>query len=184
MGVHYYPSEQWVLSADYIHRAPRLPFNSFFSVFSVQTSEELEGGIDYTVVSAARIFVRGAAVRYVDDKSFRYTVGVANDYASASYRGGTGYAGELNAISLQGSYPLCQRMVIPTLGVSYTSYKLSSSDNTENTVATVLGLIARPWQLLSVDVQGQWLTNKVYKDDLRLFAEVNFWISQKLNLFE
>ena len=184
MGVHYYPAGRWALSADYIHRAPRLPYNSFFSVFSVPTSEELEGGADYTIVRSTRVFVRGAAVTYVDDHSFRYTFGVANDYASASYRGSTGYAGELNAVSVQGSYPICNRALIPILGVSYTSYKLNAEDNTENTVATVLGVIARPLQLLSVDVQGQWLSNKVYKNDLRLFAELNFWISQNLNLFE
>lgn len=184
MGLHYYPSEQWGLSADYIHRAPRLPYNSFFSVFSVPTSEELEGGVDYTIASMTRVFVRGAAVKYVDDQSFRYTIGVANDYASASYRGGTGYAGELNSVSVQGSYPVCRRALIPTLGVSYTSYKLNPSDNTENTLAAVLGFIARPMQMFSLDVQGQWLGNKVYKNDVRLFAELNFWISQNLNLFE
>jgi hypothetical protein len=75
-------------------------------------------------------------------------------------------------------------MLIPTLGVSYTSYKLSASENTENTVAASLGLIARPLQMLSVDVQGQWLSNKVYKNDVRLYAGVNFWVSEKLNLFE
>jgi hypothetical protein len=184
IGLHYYPTDEWAVSADYIHRAPRLPFNSFFAVFSVPTSEELEAGVDYTFVSSTRLFVRGAAVKYVDDQSFRYTVGVANDYASASYRGGTGYAGELNAVSVQGSCPLLDRKLIPTLGVSYTSYKLNVSDKTENTIATALGLIARPLQMLSVDVQGQWLSNKVYKNDVRLYAGLNFWISHNLNLFE
>jgi hypothetical protein len=184
MGLRYYPSECWGVSAEYLHRSPRLPFNSFFAVFNLPTSDEFEGGVDYTLKSTTRLFFRGAAVKYVDDQSFRYTVGVANDYASASYRGSTGYAGELNAVSLQGSCPLLQRMLIPTLGVSYTSYKLSASENTENTVAASLGLIARPLQMLSVDVQGQWLSNKVYKNDVRLYAGVNFWISEKLNLFE
>lgn len=184
MGIRYSPSECWGVSAEYLHRSPRLPFNSFFAVFNLPTSDEFEGGVDYTLKSTTRLFVRGAAVKYVDDQSFRYTVGVANEYASASYRGSTGFAGELNAVSLQGSYPLCQRMLIPNLGISYTSYKLSASDNTENTVAASLGLIARPLQMLSVDVQGQWLSNKVYKNDVRLYAGVNFWISEKLNLFE
>jgi len=184
LGLKYYPAERWALSADYIHRAPRLPSNSFFDVFKIAASDELEGGVDYTLRATTRLFVRGAFVKYVDDKSFRYTVGVANEYASASYRGSSGYAGELNAVSLQGSYALCNRMLIPTLGVSYTSYKLNESAETENTVAAALGLIARPLQMLSIDVQGQWLNNKVYKNDVRLYAGVNFWISEQLNLFE
>jgi hypothetical protein len=184
MGMHYYPSECWGVSAEYLHRAPHLPFNSFFSVFNIPTSDEFEGGVDYTLKSVTRIYVRGAAVKYVDDNSFRYTVGVANNFASASYRGSTGYAGELNAVSLQGSYPLLDRMLIPTLGISYSSYKLSKADKTENTVAASLGLIARPLQMLSIDVQGQWLNNKVYKNDVRLYAGLNFWFSEQLHFFE
>ena len=181
LGVKYYPSECWSLSADYMHRAPRLPFNSFFAVFNIPTLDELEGGVDYTFLPVARVFIRGGYVQYVTDKSFRYTLGIANDFASASYRGSTGYAGELNAVSLQGSYPLMERMLIPNLGISYTSYKLNPSDNAENTIATVLGLIARPLQMLSIDVQGQWLNNKVYRNDLRLYAGVTFWVSQHVN---
>ena len=184
LDVRYYPTENWAVSANYIHRAPQLPFNSFFAVFNVSTSDEVEGGVDYTLTSRIRLFVRGAFVQYVDDKSFRYTVGVANDYASASYRGNTGYAGELNAISLQGSYPFCDRKLIPNLGLSLISYKLNESDNTDNTLAAVLGVIARPLQLLSFDIQGQWLKNKVYKNDLRLYAGLNIWFTEQLHFFE
>ncbi len=184
MDIRYYPTEFWAISANYIHRAPRLPFNSFFAVFNIPTSDEVEGGVDYTLESRIRLFVRGAFVQYVDDRSFRYTLGIANDYASASYRGSTGYAGELNAVSLQGAYPLCDRMLIPNVGVSYTSYKLNAADNTENTLAAVLGITARPMQLLSFDIQGQWLKNKVYKNDLRLYAGLNLWFTEQLHFFE
>ncbi|MBM2841583.1 MAG: hypothetical protein HW412_2111, partial [Bacteroidetes bacterium] len=117
-GVRYYPSERWGVSAEYIHRAPRLPFNSFFAVFDLPSSDELEGGVDYTLKSATRFFVRGAFVQYLDDHSVRYTLGVANNHASVSYLGSTGYSGELSAVALQGSYPLLDRMLIPTLGIS------------------------------------------------------------------
>jgi len=184
MGVRYNPSEGWGVSAEYLHHAPHLPYKSFFAVFNASTLDEFEGGVDYTLKSATRFFIRGAAVRYVDDNSFRYTVGVANNFASASYRGSTGYAGELNAVSLQGSYPLLDRKLIPTFGAAYTSYKLNKSDKTENTLVASLGVIARPLQMLSIDVQGQWLNNKVYKNDVRLYAGLNFWFTEQLHFFE
>ncbi len=183
-GLKYYPTDEWAVSAEYIHRVPRLPFNSFFAVFNLPTSDEMEGGIDYTIKSTMRLFVRGAFVQYIDDRSFRYTIGVANDYASASYRGSTGYAGELNAVTLQGAYPLFERILIPTVGLSFTSYKLNVLDNTEKTIAATLGLIARPLQMLSIDVQGQWLNNKVYKNDVRLYAGLNIWFTEQLHFFE
>ncbi|MFN0158401.1 MAG: hypothetical protein ACKVRP_10065 [Bacteroidota bacterium] len=184
VGVRYYPSDEWIVSAEYLHRAPRLFSNSFFAVFNAHTTDEMEGGVDYIVMPSVRTYVRGAYVQYSGDNSFRYTVGVANDYASASYRGSTGYAGELSTISLQGSYPLCERMFIPTAGVSFTSYKLNVADNTENTLAATLGLIARPLQMLSIDVQGQWLKNKVYENDVRLYVGLNIWFTERLHLFE
>lgn len=184
VSLHYYPSSEWGLSVDYMHRAPRLPYNSFFSVFAIPTSDELEGGVDYTVVSSTRIFLRGAMVKYIDNQSFRYTIGVANEYASVSYRRNRGYAGELDAVSAQGASPLLGRRLIPTLGVSYSSYKLIASDKTDNAFAATAGVIARPLQLLSIDVQGQYITNKIYKNDVRLYAGLTFWISHNLNLFE
>jgi hypothetical protein len=75
-------------------------------------------------------------------------------------------------------------MLIPTLGISYNTYKLNTADDTENTIAAVLGLIARPLQMLSIDLQGQWLNNKVYKNDVRLYAGLNFWFSEQLHIFE
>jgi hypothetical protein len=123
-------------------------------------------------------------VKYIDDRSFRYTVGIANQYASASYRRNRGYAGELDAVSAQGAYPLLGRKLIPTLGVSYSSYKLTASDKTDNALAATGGVIARPLQLLSIDVQAQYITNTIYKNDVRLYAGLTFWISHNLNLFE
>jgi hypothetical protein len=184
IGVRYYPAETWGVSAEYIHRAPRLPFNSFFAVFDLRTSDEVEGGVDYTLPSSTRLFVRGAFVQYSEDRSFRYTVGVAQKFASASYRGSSGYAGELHAVSLQGSYPLLDRMLIPTLALSYTTYRLDPDNDVQNTVAVALGLIARPLQMVSVDVQGQWLNNKLYRNDVRLYAGLSFWFAEQLHFFE
>jgi hypothetical protein len=184
LGLRYYPTDKWIVSAEYLHRAPLLPFHSYFALFTIPTSDEMEAGVDYTGFHDVRLFVRGAAVKYIDDRSFRYTVGAANDFASLSYRGTTGYAGELNAVSLQGSYPLMEKKLIPNIGLSYSSYKLNELADRENAVAAALGVIARPCQMLSVDVQGQWVTNPIYKTDFRLYAGLNFWISQKMNLFE
>jgi hypothetical protein len=184
LGVRCYPTNDWVISADYIYRAPRVLYNSFFSVFNTSTINEFEGGVDYRVDPCLRAFVRGAYVKYEDDNSFRYTVGLAHDYASLSYRGNTGYAGELSTITAQGSYPFCDKMVIPTAGLTYASYRLNDKADRQNAVATVLGIILRPIQTLSVDFQGQWLNNKVAKSDFRLFGEVNFWFSERMNIFD
>ena len=183
-GVRYSMSDRLSISADFIHRAPRVMYNSFFTVFNASSVDELEAGADYMITPSVRAFGRFGYVDYVDDRSFRYTCGVAHQYISLTYRGGAGYAGELNSASLQGSYPLLDYLLVPTVGVSYLTYKLGDSEKNEDAFSGIVGATVRPLQTLSVDVQGQWLTNKIYKHDVRLFARLNFWFTQRLNIFE
>jgi hypothetical protein len=168
------------LSGSYIHRAPIIPLNSFFSVFTVHTTDEVEGGVDVLLLPRLRTYVRGAYVRYEGDKSFRYTVGIANDYANLSYRGNSGYAGELNSVSCQGLYPLFDRFLTPTIGLSYYSYRLSAAAAREEAITGLLGATVRPDLPVSFDVQVQWLRNAVYNNDVRIFAQLNYWFSERL----
>ncbi|MBI4536305.1 MAG: hypothetical protein HY708_08500, partial [Ignavibacteriae bacterium] len=161
LGVRYCATDDISVSGDFIHRAPRVPFNSFFAVFSPSTINEFEAGVDYTFIPMWRGFVRGAYVKYTDDESFRYTVGVAHTYAGITYRGNSGYAGELNALTLYGAYPLFERVLIPNASASYSSYRLNSMDNKEEAYAVGIGATVRPLQVLSLDLQGQWLRNRV-----------------------
>jgi hypothetical protein len=168
------------LSGSYIHRAPIIPLHSFFSVFTVHTTDEVEGGVDVLLLPRVRAYVRGAYVRYEGDKSFRYTIGVANDYANLSYRGNSGYAGELNSVSCQGLYPLFDRFLTPTIGLSYYSYKLSAAAAREEAITGLLGATVRPDLPVSLDVQMQWLRNRVYNNDVRVYAQLNYWFSERL----
>jgi len=49
-------------------------------------------------------------------------------------------------------------------------------------VSLMAGTNIRPWRFLSFDVQGQYLNNKIYRNDWRLFLKVNYWFNTNLNL--
>ncbi len=168
------------LSADYMHRAPRLPFGSFFSVFDLKSLDEFELGADYLFFPELRGYVRGAYVQYSGDQGYRYTVGLAHRYVSFSYRGSTGYAGEMDNASIQATYPMCDNAFIPSIGLAYISYKFDYPSAREDGIAGTLGATVRPWSQLSFDVQGQWLQNKIVQNDVRLFAKLNFWFTETL----
>lgn len=171
-------------SGDFIHRAPRVAFNSFFGLFDAANIQEFEGGLDYRLSPLFRVFGRGALVSYDGDESFRYTVGAGHEYVYLSYRGNSGYAGELNSVTVQGVYPLFDRMLIPNASLSYTSYKLNQAAETDNALAGVLGATVRPIPSFSADVQVQWMQNKVFKNDVRLFAKLNYWFSERFHIFD
>ncbi len=171
------------LTGDYIYRSPRVLYNSIFSVFPLNTVTELEGGVEYAFKPTLRAFAKYGYVKYSDDKSNRWTLGVNTAYGSLSYSGSGGYAGQLQSVSLQGAYPLLGRMVTPTLGVSYASYRLSAEAPRENALAVLLGATLRPVPAFSVDVQGQWLANRFYNNDTRLQVRLMYWFAERLSIF-
>jgi hypothetical protein len=169
------------VSADYIHRLPRVMYNSIFSAFVSNAVDELEGGVEYGFTPMLRAFGRVASVSYTDEKSTRWTIGLNTGYATLSYAGSDGYAGELTSISAQASYPLFGKMIIPTAGLSYASYRLSKESTRDNALGVILGAAVRPTTAISFDVQGQWLTNKLLQRDLRLQARFSYWFAQRLS---
>jgi hypothetical protein len=68
------------------------------------------------------------------------------------------------------------------VGVSYTTYKLSENEEKNNLITVLAGVNYRPFRVLSVDLQGQYMNNKIYKEDYRFFLKVNYWFNTNLNL--
>ncbi len=182
-GARVYVTKDFAVTADYIYRAPRVSFNSIFSVFALNSVNEIEGGLEYSFSPALRVFGRFANVKYTDDKNNRWTFGLNSTYGSFSYAGSDGYAGQLQSLNIQGAYPLLNRLLTPTLGVSYASYRLSTDAPRDNALAVLLGAIVRPTTAFSADIQGQLMTNRVYKNDMRLQVRLMYWFAERLSIF-
>jgi hypothetical protein len=161
----------------YNFRNPLISYNSIFSVFNYANTQEVEGGIDYIYSSSLIFNGKFGYVNYKDANSERLTFGIRINYGTLSYRKTFGYEGELDAVSLYGARTLFSGVLTPSIGVSYTSYKLSQ-DSPKNMLLTLLaGVNYKPWKNLSFDLQGQFLNNKIYRNDVRVFAKVNYWFN-------
>jgi hypothetical protein len=171
------------LTADYMHRLPRIRYNSIFSAFVRNAVDEIEGGAEYAVLPRARIFGRLASVTYEGENSMRWTAGVNTDLVALSYSGSDGYAGELQSVSLQGYYPLSEGRFTPSAGLSWVTYRITAEEEREAAWSGQLGATYRPVPTFSIDVQGQYLTNQTYANDLRLFLKFNYWFTGQLGLF-
>jgi hypothetical protein len=173
----------FAVTGDYIHRIPRIAFNSIFSAFVTNSIDEIEGGVEYGFTPMFRAFARVAGVSYSDEKSTRWTLGVNSGYCSASYSGSNGYAGELSSFSVQGSYPCMGNMLIPMAGFSYASYRLSQESDKNSTTGIMLGATVRPAKAFSFDVQGQYLNNRLYQNDMRVQVKLMYWFAQRFSIF-
>ncbi len=169
------------VSADILHREPRLAYNSIFAVFNSNSTQEVEGGLEYEISPAFRTYARYAYVDYRDDNSQRVSVGATYDFVTASFTRNIGFAGELNGLAVQAAYPLQDRIFVPMLALGYGSYKISPDAETNTVLNGSIGLTYRPVPSLSADVQAQYMQNRLYNNDTRVFLRVNYWFSTKLN---
>ncbi len=164
----------------YNYREPIIRYNSIFSVFDFGNTYEVETGLDYKFFDGLSVFGKYANVKYEDASSERFTLGFNTAFGSASYRKNLGYAGELEAVSVYAGYSFFEGYFTPSVGVSFTNYKLSEDSDKNNLTTILAGFNLRPWKNFSVDIQGQYMDNKIYKNDFRLLAKINYWFNTNL----
>ncbi len=169
--------EDWGFSLYYNYRAPKIRYNSIFAVFDYANTHEIEGGIDYKINSYLTIIGKFGDVIYKDENSQRFTIGLNSTLGSISYRKTFGYAGELDAISLYTAKTFMNGLLTPSIGLGYTSYKLSAHSETSKIISLLAGFNIRPFRVLSFDLQGQFFNNKIYKNDYRLLFKLNYWFN-------
>ncbi len=177
IGTRYSQVENLGISLYYNYREPKIRYNSIFSVFNFSNTQEIEGGLDYKFSDVVTAYGKFGNVTYNDAESQRITVGLNTTYGSVSYRNTLGYAGELESFSIYTARSFEEGFITPSLGFTYTSYRLSDSDPTNNLLAILVGLNLRPWSQLSFDVQTQYVTNKIYNNDFRILFKINHWFN-------
>jgi len=166
----------------YNYREPKVKYNSIFSVFDYGNTQEIEVGADYRINEFLTVIGKYGNVIYKEsDNSQRVAFGLATSWGTINYRKTFGYAGELYALSLYSAYTFLEGLLTPSVGVSYTNYKLSEDDAESNNLTTVLaGVNIRPFRVLSFDLQGQYMNNKIYENDYRFFFKLNYWFNSNL----
>ena len=168
------------LSIYYNYRAPQIRYNSIFAVFDYGNTHEIEAGADYKINPSFTITGKFANVTYKDDNAQRATIGLNTKFGSVSYRKTFGYAGELDALSVYTARSFFNGFLTPSIGVGYTSYKLSADAETNKIISLLAGCNVRPWNVLSFDVQGQYFNNKIYQNDFRILFKLNYWFNVNL----
>ena len=172
------------LTGEYLQREPRLLFNSIFSVFAFNTLKEYEVGAEYAIGGEWQVFAKYGDVSYNDGDSHQMTLGVNGNHVSFSVTRDDGNGGELSAAALSLGYPVFENKLTPTLMLSYAHYKLNEySNKLDDALSLSFGAVYRPVRALSVDAQAQWIQNRIYNNDTRLFVRVSYLLSQQLGIF-
>lgn len=176
-------TEEFSGTLEYIFREPRVAYNSIFSVFNTNSTKEIEGGLEYRPLAKTFLFARFATVQYVDESSQRLALGGTYDFITATYTQNFGYAGELNGISVQAVYPMMERLITPTCGFGYASYKHAKDDPAQSVVNVSAGVVYRPMKALTSDLQVQWMNNPQFDSDMRVFVKFMYWFNERMSWF-
>lgn len=171
------PVEKLNLTVNLAYREPTIAYNSYFALFEAEANGEAMLGVDYAVHPLVTLLGRVSTVMYDGDNALQLSLGAVNKYASLLYTRDMSYDGDLDGFNAHVSYPFLHGFLIPHLGVTYSSYALSADLDRLSTWAGVVGATVRPWKMLSVDVQGQYLSNRIYQQDIRAFARVSYWFA-------
>lgn len=177
IGTRYSQSENFGISLYYNYREPKIRYNSIFSVFNYSNTQEIEAGLDYKFSNAVTAYGKFGNVTYEDEESQRLTVGLNTTYGSVNYRQTFGYAGELQSFSIYTARSFEDGFLTPSLGFTYTSYRLSEGDPENDLLAILTGINVRPWKQLSFDLQAQYVSNKIYNNDFRILFKINHWFN-------
>ena len=176
------PIESWGITAEYLKREPRISYNSIFSAFTYNTLSDYDLGVEYAVDKNWQAFARYGYLAYDDVSARSVTVGANGRNLGCSLSRNVGYSGEISAASFNAGLPLFDNQITPTLMVSYAQYKLNESTTLDGALSTALGVVYRPLPVLSVDTQVQWIDNKVYQNDTRIFIRLSYLFIQRLDL--
>ena len=168
------------LNVYYNYREPKVRYNSIFSVFDYGNTQEIEAGGYFTFNKNFTVTGKYGYIKYKEENSQRATIGLSTNYWNISYRKGMGYAGELDAVSAYTAYTFLNGVLTPSVGLSFTSYKLSKDAEKNNIMTLLSGCNVRPFRTLSFDLQGQFMNNKIYKNDYRFLFKLNYWFNTNL----
>jgi hypothetical protein len=167
------------LSAEYQHRKPTLYLNSILSVFEASNDQEVGGRLYYQIGPKVAVSVHGTRVIYEDDSSWRIGAGLNHPSGYLGYSRRIGYGGENDAVVLALQHPLTGQLTVRANG-SVSSYRPFAEQRTrDRALAGSLGLTYRPRRALSLDVEGQFVNNRYYSSDARVFVRGSYWFFKR-----
>ena len=178
---------------EYMYREPHYNYNSIFWVFTYNQNQEIAGGLDYTLKNGINIYGRTGVVLYKNSAinqgspgetkniSVKIQAGFSHPNYGMNFTRYMGYAGESDGVSAYIQKDIYKDKVSGSASVNYSNYKLGDYEvDKVNAFSGQLGLTFRPMPQFSVDVQGQFLINRIYKSDARCLVGFSYWLFKKL----
>ena len=164
---------------EFVHRTPNLSRNDVLRVFGGESNQEVGLRGTYRIGQKASLWGNLAAVLYEDDTAHRIGLGISLPRSSLGYIRRDGYGGQSDGLSADILHPLTETLSLRA-NMNVSSYRLfPEAEDRDEALGTSVGLKYRPARHLSLDLEAQNLSNRIYSRDTRLFARVNIWFFRR-----
>lgn len=168
------------LSGEYLYREPQMSYNTIFWVFYHKQNQEIEGSVDYTFKNGLNVYGKVGEVIYDQAHSTRLQLGFNNPSYGLSFTRYFGYAGESDGVSGYYYRELAPSKLSVTVSADFSRYGLGDySEDKVNSFSGMLGFAYRPSAQFTIDAQGQFITNRIYKFDTRVLFGISYWLFKK-----
>jgi hypothetical protein len=179
-----YPYKNFRISADYTYRTAQLTYNTTFwtmaQYWPLSHYQEIEGSVDYYLKNGINLFATISDVIYIDDNGLKYQAGFKKADYGLYYVGYSGYSGVSNGFTGYVYHNFIPSALSANLTLNYSNYYIGNYSVThENQFSCLLGLTYRPITTLSIDAQGQFITNEIYSIDSRFLVGLNYRLFSK-----
>ncbi len=176
VSLRYSPFRLLSANVGYFHRDSRLPYNSIFSVFDHSGTDEYDIGANLMFNQNISAFGSYSRIVYTGDNSNQFTIGTTIYLFTVSFSHNDGFAGNLNGVNAQFIYPFMDRKFVAIASASVSDYKiLQELTSTNRLYSGSLGVTYRPLNLLSINLQGQYYQDPIYRSDFRGYLQVSYY---------
>lgn len=172
--------------AGYMYREPQLSYNTIFWVFSYKRTHEVEGGLDYTLKNGMNLYAKVSNIIFdktvdtLENNSLKINVGFSHPSFGLSFVRYMGYSGESDGFNGYYQREIVKQKLSTTAAISFSRYYLGEFETDKvNSFSGLVGFTYRPSPQISIDAQGQFLFNRIYKLDSRFLIGINYWLFKK-----
>ncbi len=158
---------------EYKQQHPQVYANSYFTIFSVNSYQQLRAGVDWQFMAKLGLEAQYQHLMFDAESADRLLLSLQNDYGAIGMLYESGYSGDQIGAFFNYGYPVWRELVA-SLYVDYSKYRTETVYEYDDQLANAARLtysLNRKWQFVA---EYQWLTNRYKKQDSRFLNHITW----------
>jgi hypothetical protein len=166
-------SQNIFTTLEYKSQHPQIYANSYYTIFEPKAYDQYRIGAAVKICSDYYIDSQFQMVNFEDDNANRFFLSLQNKNGSLGFVLENGYAGDQLGLMFDYAYPIMEKLTA-SVYLDYSKYRTEEIYEYENQLANAARLSYRLNRHLAIDVEYQWLTNRLKDQDSRFLNHISY----------